>query len=64
MKCDLCGNRAEYRICTDVAVPEAEDWLPMPRVYPHRYYCLWHFSLQAEHLASWLADQEARRATR
>ena len=68
MTCDLCEAPAEYRICTDVAVPGAvpgfADWLPMNRVYKHRYYCLWHFALQAEQLAAWHATQEARRQAR
>ena len=71
MNCDLCHNPAEYRVCTDVAVTPAyrasnevqpdDHWLPMNRVYPHRYYCVWHFFLLAGQQQEWAAAQLQRR---
>lgn len=62
--CCICPNPAEYRVCTDVAHPQAASWLPMPRVYPHRFYCPMHFFLLAEHTTEWTAQQLAREASR
>ena len=62
--CGICGAPSEYRICTDIGHPEAAGWLPVPRVYPHRFYCPLHFFLLAEHTQEWTAQQVAREASR
>lgn len=53
--CLICGQRAEYRLGTEVR-GIGHPWQTLPTVYPLRSYCLWHFMLILE----FAAMQEAK----